>query len=319
MQAIAFGVFALVFLLIAEAYWAFIVVPEGTESRAVRKRLKVSKATVLAPVVKADERLSAVGPLHYLLIRSERIVLPLQRLVVRSGLQVTVGVAVLASLFAGILGFALVSILSSSIGGAIVAGIALTATPFLYLGRAATKRMHLLEDQFPEAVDLMARSLRAGHALTTALQMVGDEAPDPMGAEFRLLFDRQNYGMSLTEALKEFAVRIQLLDARFFVTAVLIQRETGGNLSLVLDNLSSVIRERFKVKRQVRVMSAHGRITGWALGMLPPTLAVIIFILAPQQMGLLFKDPLGIQMAIAALVLQVVGVLIIRRIVDVEY
>jgi tight adherence protein B len=165
----------------------------------------------------------------------------------------------------------------------------------------------------------MARSLRAGHALTSALQLVGEEIQEPVGGEFRALFERQNFGMSLADALREFAARVPLVDARFFVTAVLIQRESGGNLSQVLDNLSSVIRERFKVKRQVRVMSAHGRITGWALGMLPPGLALILFAIAPDHISLLVTDPLGRQMLMAAVVLQVIGVLIIRRIVDVEF
>ena len=151
----------------------------------------------------------------------------------------------------------------------VLVGLLLSAAPIVYVRRAATKRVALFEEQFPEAVDLMARSLRAGHALTSALQMVGEEMQEPVGTEFRLLFDRQNFGMSLPDALKEFGNRIPLVDARFFVTAVLIQRESGGNLSQVLDNLASVIRERFKVKRQVRVMSAHGRITGWVLGCLP--------------------------------------------------
>jgi tight adherence protein B len=125
--------------------------------------------------------------------------------------------------------------------------------------------------------------------------------------------------MSLPDALKAFGKRISLIDARFFVTVVLTQRETGGNLSEVLDKLSAVIRDRFKVKRQVRAVSAHGRITGVVLGFLPPTVAAILFVLAPEHMRLLVDDPLGVDMVLAGVVLQVVGVLIIRRIVRVEY
>ncbi len=127
--------------------------------------------------------------------------------------------------------------------------------------------MRLFEDQFPQAIDLIASSLRAGHAFTTGVSMVADEVPDPTGAEFRLLYDQQNYGMPLPDALKAFARRVPLLDARFFITAVLTQREAGGNLAEVLDNLSTLIRERSRVKRQVRVASAHGRITGWVLSL----------------------------------------------------
>jgi tight adherence protein B len=189
----------------------------------------------------------------------------------------------------------------------------------LYIQRARGKRLAVFEEQFPEAIDLIARGLRAGHALTTTLQLVGDEVPDPVGAEFRLLFEQQNYGMSLVDALRAFAQRVPIIDARFFVTALLTQREMGGNLSEVLDNLAAVIRERFRVKRQVRVVSAQGRITGIVLSCMPPALAVVLFIISPSQLRLLIEDPLGVQMVVVGVVLQVVGVLAIRRIVEVEY
>jgi tight adherence protein B len=149
--------------------------------------------------------------------------------------------------------------------------------------------------------------------------MVAEEMPEPVGTEFRLAYDRQNFGMPMPEALKSLGERVPLLDARFFVTAVLTQREAGGNLAEVLDNLASVIRERFKVKRQVRVLTAHARITGWVLALLPPSLGVALTLLAPQHMSLLWTDPTGIKMVVVALVLQVVGTLIIRKMVDVEY
>jgi tight adherence protein B len=141
----------------------------------------------------------------------------------------------------------------------------------------------------------------------------------PVGQEFKLLYDRQNFGMPMPEAMRAFAARIPLIDARFFVTAVLTQRETGGNLGEVLDNLSSVIRERFKVKRQVRVLTAHGRITGWILAGLPPALAAAMFVMSPGHMRILTDDTLGVQMIIGGLTLQVIGTLIIRKLVDIRY
>jgi tight adherence protein B len=149
--------------------------------------------------------------------------------------------------------------------------------------------------------------------------MVADEMPDPVGTEFRLAYDRQNFGMPMPDALKALGERVPLLDARFFVTAVLTQRESGGNLSEVLDNLAGVIRERFKVKRQVRVVTAHARITGWVLCMLPPGLGVILTLMSPEHMSLLWTHPTGIKMVVVALILQVAGTLIIRKLVDVEY
>ncbi len=142
--------------------------------------------------------------------------------------------------------------------------------PFIVVRHFRAKRLEKFEEQFPESIELIARALRAGHAFPTGLQMVADEIPEPVGAEFKLVYDRQNFGMPMADALKGMAERVPVLDARFFVTAVLTQRETGGNLSEVLDNLASVIRDRFKVKRQVRVVTAHGRITGWILVSPPP-------------------------------------------------
>ena len=179
--------------------------------------------------------------------------------------------------------------------------------------------MRTCEEQFPEGLDLLGRALRAGHSFTTGIEMVGNEMPDPLGPEFRMLFDQQNYGMPLPDALKLFAERIPVLDARFFVTAVLIQRESGGNLSEVLDNLARVIRERFRVKRQIRVISAHGRLTGWILVALPPCLGLVLFSINPETRQLMFYDPMGQQMMLGALVLQFIGTLIIRKIVNVEY
>ena len=179
--------------------------------------------------------------------------------------------------------------------------------------------MLTFEEQFPEAIDLLARALRAGHALTTGLNMVAEELPQPIAGEFKLLYDQQNYGLPLPHALRNFAERIPSLDARFFVTAVLTQRDAGGNLSEVLDNLASIIRERFKLKRQVRVISAHGRITGWVLSILPTALALFIAFTNPAKYRIFYTDPFGMQMIGFALVLQVIGVIIIKKIVTIEY
>ena len=149
--------------------------------------------------------------------------------------------------------------------------------------------------------------------------MVADEMADPVGPEFRLLFDQQNFGMPLPQALKAFADRIPIIDARFFVTAVLTQRDAGGNLSEVLDNLTAIIRDRFRVKRQVRVISAHGRITGWVLSALPVSLGLFFAFTSPDIYRKFYTDPFGIKLILFALMLQIVGVFVIRRIVQIEY
>jgi tight adherence protein B len=275
---------------------------------------------VLGPaIVKAHDRLSALGPLESILSRSRNTLEPLRLMLDRSGLQFTLGTVVLACVFLALVALLVVTRLVGSALLGLGAAAVTSILPLLYVRRRANQRLATFEAQFPDAVDFMARALRAGHALITALQMVGEEIPDPVGAEFRLLFEQQNFGMSLTDALKLFGARMPLLDARFFVTAVLTQRETGGNLSEVLDNLASVIRERFKVKRQVRVVSAHGRITGWVLGFLPLAVAAVLIILAPKHMRLLIDDPLGVKLLGGGVVLQIVGWFAINRIVNVEY
>ncbi len=181
------------------------------------------------------------------------------------------------------------------------------------------RRVQKFEEQFPEAVELIARAMRAGHAFPTGLKMAADELPPPAGAEFRLLYERQNYGAQLPDALRLFAERVPSLDARFFVTAVLTQRETGGNLSEVLDRLANVMRERFRIKREVRVRSAHGRITAYMLAGMPPTIALLLLSGNASQIQILTSDPIGIRMIIGAIVLQVVGTLIVRKLVNIRY
>ena len=319
-MAVAVVVFVVVLAIVVGAYWFAIVRPESAERQTLKKRMRQPRSIrLLAKLEKDPEKLSSVGPIDAVLGRWDRLSAPLQRLILQSGLQLTVGALVLGSIALGSATAAVVTFLLPNIAAALVLGALAALLPFLYLKRKARKRLLVFEEQFPEAIDLIARALRAGHALPTALQMVADEIQEPVGEEFRRMFDQHNYGMALPEALRAFGDRVPLLDARFFVTAVLTQREMGGNLSEVLDKLAAVIRERFKVKRQVRVMSAHGRITGLVLGFLPPAVAGILFVISPQHMRLLTEDPLGLYMVAIAIFLQVVGVLAIRKIVDVEY
>ncbi len=314
------AVFVAVLVIVFGAYLLLVVRPEQQESGAVRRRLRGSRPKIVkAEIQKSDTPFSTLGALDVALRRWSSVSSPLKMLIERSGLKLSVGTLVLMCIFAAMATFAVVRLLTVYTTPALILAPIAAAIPFLYVRGKAKKRLNLFEEQFPEAIDLIARALRAGHALPTALQLASEEIPDPVGTEFRLLFEQQNYGLSMTEALREFGERVPLLDARFFVTTVQTQREMGGNLSEVLDKLAAVIRERFKVKRHVRAVSAHGRITGVVLAALPPVVAGILFILSPSHIRLLIDDPLGLYMVTGAIVLQVVGVLIIRRIVDVEY
>ena len=190
--------------------------------------------------------------------------------------------------------------------------------PLMYVKRLKKRRIRRFEEQFPEAIDLLGRSIRAGHAFPTGLKVVGEESPDPMATEFRQIFDEQKFGLPLEDSLLGLADRIDLVDVRIFVTAILIQREVGGNLAEILDKISYTIRERFSLHRQIRVYTAQGRLTGYILAALPILLGLAITSLNPEYMAILFEEPMGKVLIAAAAALQFLGFLLIRRIIDIE-
>ena len=190
--------------------------------------------------------------------------------------------------------------------------------PYLYVTRAKAKRLDRIEQQLPDALDLMGRALRAGHAFPTALKMVGDEMSDPIAAEFRVAFDEVNFGISMPEALMNLATRVPSTDLRYFVIAVLIQRETGGNLSELLASISAIIRDRLKLLGQVKVLSAEGRLSAWILALLPFGAAFMIQIVNPKFLEVLYTDPTGKKMLAVAGVMMLLGVLAMRKIVHIR-
>lgn len=319
---IVLGTFGVMFGLIVGAYWLFVLRVDQAEGAALRKRLKADRAPAVQRdfrILKPAEKLSGVVTLNNVLTQMGRITDPLQRSLNQAGMKITVATLLLSAGVLALASFLAVSYVAGNRMFGLAASVIGAMVPFLVVRQKKVNRLRTFEEQFPEAIDLIGRALRAGHAFTTGLAMVAEEIGKPVGEEFQLLYDRQNYGMPLPDALKAFAARMPLIDARFFVTAVLTQRETGGNLGEVLDNLARVIRDRFRVKRQVRVLTAHGRITGWILAAMPPALAVAMFVVAPGHMQMLISDPLGVQMIIGALVLQVIGTLIIRKLVNIPY
>ena len=208
----------------------------------------------------------------------------------QSGVKVSVSALLLLSLMSAAM-VGLIGALAMRMGiGWVIGGIVGFIAPFMYVKVKRTRRLHKFEEMFPEALDLISRALKAGHAFATGLKMAADEMQDPVGPEFRKTFDEQNFGLPLKDALNNLTERIPLLDVRFFSTAVLIQRETGGNLSEILENLAHVVRERFKILRQVRVYTAHGRLTGYVLLGLPAFLAVALAFINPEHMQLLFRS-----------------------------
>jgi tight adherence protein B len=180
-------------------------------------------------------------------------------------------------------------------------------------------RIQRYDELFPQALDTIARALRVGHPLTVGISMAADEVPSPVGPEFRRIYEWQNYGHPIGDALKNFAARSPIVDARFFVAAVLMQRETGGNLSDVLDNLVGVIRDRFAVRRQMRVLTAQGRLSGWILASFTPVLALFLLVFHPTHLADFLHDPVGQHLIGLIAVLEFVGIWSIRRIVRVTY
>ncbi len=313
--------FVLCAAIVLGIYWTFIVRPETSATRALRRRLRPAVEDRPAPtdLTKKNAPLSALKVFDVALVGSGRLVDPVKQAVANSGLPVTIGVVLLACGFMAIATVAVLGVLAWPLPVSAALAVVAGTLPYLWVRRTAAKRLLQLEEQLPQAVEMIAVSLRAGHAFTTGLLMVAEEVPKPLGAEFRLVYDQQTYGKPLPDVLREFADRVPLLDARIFVTAVLTQRETGGNLAEVLDRLASLIRERFRLRRQVRALSAHGRITGWTLALLPPALAVTLFLIAPAHIRVLIDDPLGRMLTAAAISLQLIGMAAIRSIVNVEF
>jgi tight adherence protein B len=190
--------------------------------------------------------------------------------------------------------------------------------PYIYVRRRKTKRLEAFEEHFPEAIDLLGRAIRAGHAFSTGLQMVGDESPEPLAGEFQRVFEEQKFGLAIEDSLLALADRIDLVDMRIFVTALLVQREVGGNLAEILDKISHTIRERFTIQRQVRVYTAQGRFTGYLLAVLPFGVGFLIFLLNQEYMMILFRHPTGKLMITGAALLWIVGFFTIRKIIHIE-
>jgi tight adherence protein B len=201
---------------------------------------------------------------------------------------------------------------------AAVAAVVGALMPYSFVSYRRSRRFREFEELFPEAIDTLARAVRAGHAFTTALELITNEINEPVAGEFRKLFEEQKFGMPVRDALLNLTERMPLVDVKFFVTAVMLQRETGGNLAEILDNLSYVIRERFKIMRQVRVYTAQGRLTMMLLMGLPPIIVVTMLLMNPSFIRPLFADPIGHTLVVVGITLQTVGYFVIRRIIQIQ-
>ena len=231
-----------------------------------------------------------------------------------SRLIAAMGLAMIPGLGLG----ALVPFLMNGPTTAVVLALVFGSIPYMIVRQKRKKRLATMEEQFPESLDFLARSMRAGHAFSISLEMLGEEMADPLGQEFRALFNEQNLGAPLDIALRNFSTRVPLLDVRFFTSSVLLQKQTGGNLSEILSRLAYVIRERFRLKGQVRAASAHGRLTATILTLLPVGTMLCMLVVAPGYLQSMAEDPDGKWLIGGAIVAQVLGNFFIKKIINIK-
>jgi tight adherence protein B len=264
-----------------------------------------------------DEQLSTIPALDTLLRRSERAT-AMQHSLLQAGMKLRAGNFLIVCIACGLVAAFAAFAASKNPAIAWAAMVLAAFLPYAFVSYRRQKRFEKIEELFPEAIDTLARAVRAGHAFTTALEMISNEVPEPLAGEFRQLFEEQKFGMPVRDALMNLTDRVPLMDVKFFVTAVMLQRETGGNIAEILGNLSNVIRERFKIQRQVRVYTAQGRLTMVLLMTMPPAVVAILSVFAPDFVRPLFHDPIGHTLLVASLLLQTTGYFVIRRIIRIQ-
>jgi tight adherence protein B len=292
----------------------------GPEAGRVARRLRNAlgdSGSELAVSITKERVLSQDAGLQRLLLAIPGI-MRLDRLLLQAGR--TMSTAQLCALMLGcsLIGLVLLSAVKLLWWARLVLAALCATLPLFEALRARKKRITRIELLLPDALDMMSRAMRAGHAFPTALKMVGEEIPDPLGAEFRTVFDEVNFGVSMPDALMNLAGRVPSTDLRYFVIAVLIQRETGGNLTDLLGSISAIIRDRLKLLGQVKVMSAEGRMSAWVLGGLPFAVGGFTALTNPGSLDILFSDPTGQQMLIGSFSLMLVGMFAIRRITHIH-
>jgi tight adherence protein B len=315
---------ALVFVVIVGIFLMFWLLRGGTpREEVVRRRLeavhRAERRGSTSPGLDftRDELMSDVPVLNRMLLRwgwAGR----LRILVTQAGMDAKPGKLVLLSAVLGVGIFFVLSFVTHFLMLRLAGALIGFASPFLFILFKRNHRFHEFERHFPEALDLLSRAIRSGHAFTTGLELIGKELPEPVSGEFRTTFEEQNFGLPLRDALLNLCERVPLIDVRFFVTALLIQKETGGNLAEILDNLSRVIRERFRVHGEVRVRTAQGRLTAAILIALPPSMLVILRMINPGYIKPLFNDPWGPYLLGIAACLQLMGSLLLWKIVHIE-
>jgi tight adherence protein B len=323
MEILYYGFLVFLFaavILAVEAVSLWWIGTHGRGAQRIARRLQVMSGTVgraeRISILK-QRRYSRSAELDRLLHRvplAHRI----DRLLVQSGTRWSVEHFLLATGAFPLCALALLARWPMPLAVRLGLALACGALPYLLMRRARARRLVRIEEQLPEAADFIARALRAGHSFSNVLQIVGNELPEPLSGEFRLAREEINYGVPLSEALHNMAARIPLTDLRYLVIAVLIQRESGGNLAEILTNISTLIRGRLKLAGQVRVLSAEGRMSAWILGTLPFAVAGALAVINPKYVSLLWTEPTGIRMLWFAAGMIAFGVIWLRKIIRIR-
>jgi tight adherence protein B len=319
---LAIGVFLFVIFIVFGIYYLIGIAPEADKRRRMKSRLmELSGATIEDIKEEFDlvknEQISSVPAFQRVLSRFSQTN-RLQKLINQADMKLNVGVFVLLTLIAFVGGFLVCQYLIHFFIINLLAGAGIAFLPLLAVLYKRKKRFGKFEAIFPEALELLTRAVLAGHAFNTGIEMIAQEMADPVGKEFRITFDEQNFGLPLKQALFNMVERMPLIDLRFFVTAILMQKETGGNLAEILTNLSRLIRERFKIMGEVRTFSAQGRLTGYILTALPITVALAISFLNWEYMKPLFLTVPGHYLLAVGAFGQILGYVVIRKIVNIK-
>lgn len=319
-----------IIVFVAVSFMAFaagvLLDQRSARARLIRERLSGAQPEGPARETMAllrNEVFSRIPALDALLRRSEQVS-RLQTILDQAGLSIRAGSLLVLCVISAVLFGATAYIIAEPLQSREVLSITLSGMllglifPYSYATWQRARRFQKFEALFPEAIDTLARAVRAGHAFTMALEIVSNEVGEPVATEFRKLYEEQKYGMPVRDALINLTQRMPLVDVKFFVTAVMLQRETGGNLAELLDNLSYVIRERFKILRQVKVYTAQGRLTMMLLMGMPPVIVVAMLVMKAEFIQPLFADEIGHSFIAAAITLQTVGYFVIRRIIRIQ-
>ena len=320
-MVISFLVFVFALFLVLGAY---LLATHGTEQKRVRLQKRLSEALMhsahtedIDVVLARNELMSEIPWMNQMLINIQAT-FALKRMLDQADLHITPSRLMMFSFMAGMLGGLAASVLTVFIPIMVLVGLTCASIPFVHVWYKRKKRFDKFLEQLPDALDLVSRALSAGHAFAEALHMVSMEMPEPIATEFRKTYEEQNLGLSIKLALENLTQRMPLLDLKMCVTAVLIQRETGGNLAEILEKVSYTIRERFRIMGDLKTLTTSSRMSAWLLCGLPIVVALAVTFLNPEYMSVLWTDPRGHYLIALALAMQITGMLVVRKILKIQ-